>query len=98
VPASHVFDDVFVHQDLVSHARERRKSHIDFRLPVLLQQRLRFPQIARVEAFSEPAVNRSKQFASLLHLPLVAPEACEAHCGAQLGLLLTCDRERTFEI
>jgi hypothetical protein len=29
-------------------------------------------QIARVEAFGEPAVYRSQQFASLLHLALVA--------------------------
>ena len=28
----------------------------------LLQQRLRLLQIARVEPFSEPAINRSKQF------------------------------------
>src|SRR5580704_11059183 len=34
----------------------------------LLQQRLRLFQIARVEAFSEPAVDRSEQFASLLRL------------------------------
>ena len=39
----------------------------------LLQQRLRLLQIARVEAFSEPPVNRSQQFARLLHLALVAP-------------------------
>ena len=35
----------------------------------LLQQRLRRLQIARVKPFSEPAVNRSEQFARLLHLP-----------------------------
>jgi hypothetical protein len=34
----------------------------------LLQQRLRLLQIARVEALREPPVNRSKQFARLLHL------------------------------
>ena len=50
----------------------------------LLQQRLRFLQIARVEALSEPAVNRSKQFARFLHLALVAPETREAHGGAEL--------------
>jgi hypothetical protein len=48
-----------------------------------LQQRLRLFQIERVEAFCEPAVNRSKQFARLLHLALVAPEACEAHGSAE---------------
>ena len=67
----------------------------------LLQQRLRLLQIARVEPFSEPAVNRSKQFARLLHLALVAPEAREAHGGAEFpgfGLLLACDCKRTLEI
>jgi hypothetical protein len=38
----------------------------------LLQQRLRLFQIARVEPFGEPPVNRSKQFARLRHLALVA--------------------------
>src|SRR5262249_51118114 len=33
-----------------------------------LQQRLCFLQIARVEPFSEPPVNRSEQFARLPHL------------------------------
>ena len=67
----------------------------------LLQQRLRFLQIARVEAFSEPAVDRSEQFARLLRLAPVAPEVREAHCGAELprfGLLLAGDREGAFEI
>jgi hypothetical protein len=49
----------------------------------LLQQRLRLLQIERVEAFREPAVHRSEQFASLLRLPLVTPEACQAHGGAE---------------
>ena len=51
--------------------------------------------------FGEPAVNRSQQFARLLHLALVAPEPCEAHCGAEFPgfcLLLTRDRERALEI
>ena len=67
----------------------------------LLQQRLRFLQIARVEALRKPPVNRSQQFARLLHLALVAPEACEAHGGAEFpgfGLLLTGDGERALEI
>ena len=34
----------------------------------LLQQRLRLLQIARVEPFRKPAVNRSPQFARLLYL------------------------------
>ena len=45
----------------------------------LIEQSLRFLQIARVEPFGEPAVNRGKQFACLLYLTLVAPEAREAH-------------------
>src|SRR6478752_2834468 len=52
--------------------------------PQLLQQRLRFLQITRVEPFSEPPVHRSQQFARLLNLALVAPEACEAHGGTKL--------------
>ena len=67
----------------------------------LLQQRLRLLQIARVEALREPPVNRSQQFARLLHLALVAPEAREAHGGAEFpgfGLLLAGDRERALEI
>ena len=67
----------------------------------LVQQRLRLLQIERVEPFSEPAVDRSEQFASLLRLALVTPEAREAHCGAEFpgfGLLLARDRECTLEI
>ena len=45
-----------------------------------IEQRLRFPQIERIETFGEPAVDRSKQFARLLHLALVAPEPRRAHC------------------
>jgi hypothetical protein len=40
----------------------------------LLQQCLRLLQIARVKPFSEPPVNRSQQFASLLRLALRAPD------------------------
>jgi hypothetical protein len=67
----------------------------------LIEQRLRFFQIERVEPFREPPVNRRHQFARLLHLALVAPEAREAHCGAEfpgLGLLLAGDGEGTSEI
>jgi hypothetical protein len=59
------------------------------------------PKIAGVKPLSEPAVNRSKQFARVLYLALVAPEACEAHCGAEFPgfcLLLTRDGERTLKI
>ena len=60
----------------------------------LVEQRLHLFQIARVKPLREPAVNRSKQFARLLRLTLVAPEPSEAHCGAEFpgfGLLLTSD-------
>ena len=66
----------------------------------LLQQRLRLLQIARVEPFSEPAVNRSEQFASLLRLALVTPEAREAHGGAEFQefrLLRACYRKGLSE-
>src|SRR6476646_8811294 len=54
-----------------------------------IDQRLRVLQVARIEALAEPAVNRSKQFARLLRLTLVAPEASEAHGGAEFpGLCL----------
>jgi hypothetical protein len=43
----------------------------------LLQQRLGVLQIERVEAFGEPAVDRSEQLARLLHFALVTPEGRE---------------------
>ena len=49
----------------------------------LIEQRFRLLQIARVEAFSEPGVHWRKQFARFLDLTLVAPEAREAHGGAE---------------
>ena len=56
----------------------------------LIEQRLRLLQIMRVEAFSEPVVDRSERFASLLRFALVAAWASETHCSAEfprLGLL-----------
>src|SRR5262245_47947291 len=67
----------------------------------LLEQRLRFLQIARIGPFREPPVNWSQQFAHLLLLALVAPEAREAHGGAELpglGLLLASDGECMLKI
>ena len=59
------------------------------------EQRLRLLQIARVEPFREPAVDRSKQFARLLRLALVAPEAREAHgCAEFPGFCLLHSRDR----
>ena len=66
----------------------------------LIEQRLRLLQIARIEALRKSAVNRSEQFACLLLFTLVAPETCEAHCGAEfpgLSLLLAGDCERASE-
>jgi hypothetical protein len=56
----------------------------------LIEQRLRLFQIERVEALGEPAVNWSEQFARLLYLTLVAPEAREAHCGAEFQDFACC--------
>ena len=56
---------------------------------------------SRVEAFSEPAVDRRKQFARLLHLALVAPKPRHADCGAEFSrfcLLLLCNRQCSLEI
>jgi hypothetical protein len=50
----------------------------------LIEQRLSLLQIARVMAFCEPTVDRSEKLASLLPLPLIAPEPRHAHCRAQL--------------
>jgi hypothetical protein len=64
------------------------------------QQRLGLFQIARVEPFREPPVNRSQQFARVLHLALRAPEACEAYGGAEFpgfGLLVAGDRQCALE-
>ena len=50
----------------------------------VIEQRLRLFQVERVEALSQLAVDRSKQFARLLNLTLVAPEAREVRCGSDL--------------
>src|SRR5262249_26636017 len=66
----------------------------------LLQERLCLFQITRAESFSEPPVNWSNQFARLLHLALIAPEASETHCRAefqQLPLLRARNRKRLAE-
>jgi hypothetical protein len=66
-----------------------------------IEQMLGFFQITRVKPLREPLVNRSQQFSRLARLALVAPEACEAHCGAKFprfGMLLACDGERMLKI
>ena len=40
----------------------------------LIEQHLRLLQIARVEPFSEPAVDRREKLAGLIVLALIAPE------------------------
>ena len=50
----------------------------------LIEQSLGLLQIERVEAFREPAIDRSEQFASLLRFAPVAPEPCEPGRRAQL--------------
>ena len=62
----------------------------------LVEQRLRFLQIKRVEAFGEPAVDRSKQFASLLRLALITPEAREAQDRYLATDFKTEDRRQVF--
>jgi hypothetical protein len=63
----------------------------------LLQQRLRFLQIARLKPLREPPVNRSQQFTRLLHLALVAPEPTHAQSGANFPGLST-GRATTYEV
>ena len=48
------------------------------------EQRLRVDQVARVEAFGEPGVDRGEQVARFGALALIAPEAREARRGPQL--------------
>jgi hypothetical protein len=55
----------------------------------------------RVKPLRKPAINRRQQFARLLPLALVAPEAREAHCGAEFlrfGILLARHGECAIEI
>ena len=62
----------------------------------LLEQRLGVDEVARVEAFGEPAVDRGEEVARFGALALIAPEAREARRGAQLeraGALLAGDGE-----
>ena len=47
-----------------------------------IKQHLRFLQVKCVEAFGEPPVERSEQFARLLQLGLVAPEPPKVVGGA----------------
>jgi hypothetical protein len=53
----------------------------------LLQQRLRVPQVALVETFGEPGVERGEEGAGGGALALALPEARQAGGGAQLERL-----------
>jgi hypothetical protein len=53
----------------------------------LVEQRLGFLQIERVEAFGEPVVDRRQKIAGLLSLAVIAPEPRQAHRRAQLPRL-----------
>src|SRR5262245_12192318 len=55
------------------------------RSPDLIEQRLRVDQVARVEAFGEPGVERGEEGARGVAFTLIPPEAGEAGGGAQLG-------------
>src|SRR5262249_32008373 len=67
----------------------------------LIEQDLGLLQVAGLEAFGEPAVERSKKIAGLIPPALIAPQPRHAHRGAQfpgLRLLLPRNRERALEI
>src|SRR5262245_37395434 len=49
-----------------------------------LEQRFGFDEVARVEAFGEPGVDRGEEVARVRTLALIAPQAREARRGAQL--------------
>ena len=72
--------------------------HLAFSSGQFLQQRPGLLQIARVESFGEPAVDRSKQFASLIPLALIAPEPRHAHRGAQFPWLAYAFPYRRFAV
>src|SRR5262249_19731831 len=66
----------------------------------LIEKALGPLQVAGVEAFGEPAVERSKKIAGLIPPALIAPDPRHAHRRAQfpvLCLLFTSNRKRTLE-
>ena len=56
----------------------------------LVEDCLCFPQIGRVEALGEPAVDRREEVAGFLVPTLLAPQPDEAHGGAQFPKLASC--------
>jgi len=67
----------------------------------LVKQDLGFLEVARLEAFGEPAIDWRKEVSGLIPLTLVAPEPRHAHGSPQLEglcLLFPRDRKRILEI
>ena len=54
---------------------------------LLIEQRLRFLQIERVEAFGEPAIDRSEKRAGRIPFALIAPQPRDANRRAQFPRL-----------
>ena len=80
--------------------KPKRPFRNSFLCAQLVEQGLGLFQIERVEAFSEPAVDRSEQVASLIPLALIAPEPREAHRRVQfigLCVLPLRNAQRRFE-
>ena len=60
----------------------------------VIEQRFRFLQIEPVEAFDEPAIDRSEEFPGFIPLTLIVPQPRHAHrCAQFVGFGLTRDRK-----
>jgi hypothetical protein len=75
------------HAQRASEVRQNRPFSLRLLRRQPLQQRVGLLRTARVKPVRKAPVNRSQQFARLLHLATVAPEAREAHRSAQLPRL-----------
>ena len=64
-------------------AAHRGTENIVSALRQFIKQRLSLLQIKGIEAFGEPAVDRSEKIAGLYALALVAPEPRHARCRAE---------------
>jgi hypothetical protein len=67
----------------------------------LILQGLGLPQVARVQTFAEPGIDRHKKIEGLPPLALLAPQPGQAHRRAQLegfGLLLTRNDQRALQM
>src|SRR3712207_5256391 len=67
----------------------RRSDASQRRLLELVEQTPRFPQVRRVEALAEPAVDRGQQVLCLGPFALLAPQPTQARRRAQLPQLRT---------